>query len=55
MRNLVEAGFDVTLDDPLIAAWKIGEIAHLGHRVMRPTVRAEPIRAGQEIHLEDRL
>ena len=36
MRDLVETGFDVTLNDPLIGAGR--EMVHLGHRVMSPAV-----------------
>ena len=38
MRNFVEAGFDVALHDPLVGVGR--EMAHLGHRVMGPAVRA---------------
>jgi site-specific DNA recombinase len=55
MRDFVEAGFDVSLYDPLITAWPRSEIAHLCHRVMCPAVRTEPIRARQEVRLEDGL
>ena len=30
-------------------------MAHLGHRVMSPALRAEPVRTREEIRLEDRL
>src|SRR6476660_548856 len=53
MRNLVEAGLDVTLHDPVIRAGR--EIAQLGHRVMSPALRAEPVGTREEIRLEDRL
>jgi hypothetical protein len=53
MRNLVEAGFDVALHDPLIGVGR--EVAHLGHRVMGPALRTEPERTREEIRLEDRL
>ena len=39
--------------DPLIRAG--GEVVHLGHRIMGPAVRAEPVGAREEIRLEDRL
>src|SRR6266702_7536990 len=53
MRNFVEAGFDVALNDPLIGAGR--EVAHLGHRVMCPAVGAEPVAAREKLRLEDRL
>ena len=53
MRDFVEAGFDVAFHDPLIRAG--GEVVHLGHRVVSPAVRAEPVGAREEIRLEDRL
>src|SRR6266536_976647 len=53
MRNFVEAGFDVALNDPLIGAGR--EVAHLGHRVVCPAVGAEPVAAREKIRLEDRL
>ena len=53
MRNLVEAGFDVSLHDPFIRAGR--EMVNLGHCVMSPAPRAEPVGAREEIRLEDRL
>ena len=53
MRDLVEAGFDVAFHDPLVLLGR--EQAHLGHRVMSPAIGAEPVRAREEIRLEDRL
>jgi site-specific DNA recombinase len=53
MRDFVEAGFDVPFHDPLVRAG--GEVVHLGHRVMCPSVRAEPVGAREEIRLEDRF
>ena len=53
MRNLVETCFDVTLHDPLISPGR--EMVHLGHRVMSPAPRTEPVRAREKIRLEDRL
>ena len=53
MRDFVEAGFDVALHDPLIGAGR--EMAHLGHRVVSPALRAEPVGTREEIRLEDRL
>ena len=53
MRDFVEAGPDVALDDPLI---RVGcQVPHLGHRVMDPTAGTEPVGAREEIRLEDRL
>jgi len=53
MRDLVEAGLDVALDDPLVRAGR--QVAHLGHRVVRAAIRAEPVGAQVEVRLEDRL
>jgi site-specific DNA recombinase len=53
VRDLVEAGFDVALHDPLVLLGR--EQAHLGHRVMGPAVRAEPVGTREEIRLENRL
>ena len=41
IRNLVETGFDVTLDDRLVGAGR--EVAYLCHRVLSPARRAEPV------------
>ena len=53
MRDFVETGFDIPLHDPLIRAGS--EVVHLGHRIMSPAVRAEPVGAREKIHLENRL
>src|SRR5208282_2882747 len=53
MRNFVEAGFNITLHDPLISPGR--EVVHLGHRVVSPAPRAEPVGTREEIRLEDRL
>src|SRR6266536_1289795 len=55
MVDLVEAGFDVALHDPLVVAWYRGEEANLGHGVMRSAHRAEPVAAREKVRLEDRL
>ena len=39
--NLVETGFNVTLDDRLVGAGR--EVAYLCHRVLSPARRAEPV------------
>ena len=53
MRDFIETRLDVALDNPLVGAG--GEMAHLGHRVVDPMVRAEPIRTRQKIRFEDRF
>jgi site-specific DNA recombinase len=53
MRDLVEAASDVALHDPLIRAGR--EVAYLGHRVVSPAIRAEPVRTREKVRLEDRL
>ena len=53
MRDFVEAGPDVALDDPLIRVGR--QVPHLGHRVMDPMAGAEPVGTREEIRLEDRL
>jgi hypothetical protein len=55
MRNFVETGFDVGLEYPPVIDGLRCQVVDLGYRVMRAPVRAEPIRARQEISLEDRL
>jgi hypothetical protein len=55
VRDFVEAGFDVGLQDPPVIDGLGGKIVDLGDRVVRTPVRAEPIRARFEIRLEDRL
>jgi site-specific DNA recombinase len=51
--DLIETGLDVALHDPLIRVRR--QVSHLGHRVMGPAAWPEPVRARQEIRLEDRL
>jgi len=53
MRNFVETGLDVALDHPLVGVG--GQVADLGHRVMSPAFRAEPVGAREKVRLEDRL
>ena len=53
MRDLVETGFDIALHHPLVRVG--GKVAHLGHRVMRSAIRAEPVGTREKIRLEDRL
>ena len=53
MRDFVEAGFDVALDDPLIGVHRVEP--HLSYRIMSPAAGTEPVRAREEIRLEDRL
>src|SRR3954468_11921721 len=53
MRDFVEAGFDVSFDDPLIRAGR--EVMDLGHRVMSSAIRAKPIGAREKIRLENWL
>ncbi len=53
MRDFVEAGLDVTLDNPLIGVGR--QVPHLGHRVVDPVPGAEPVGTREEIRLEDRL
>ena len=53
MRDFVEAGFDVALDDPLIGVHRVEP--HLSYRIMSPAPGTEPVRAREEIRLEDRL
>jgi hypothetical protein len=53
MRDFVETGPDVALDDPLIGVGR--QVPHLGHRVMDPAAGAEPVGTREEIRLEDRL
>jgi hypothetical protein len=55
MRDLVEARGDVTLHRPLVAVRWAGEGADLGDRVVRPPVGPKPVRARQEVGLEDRF
>src|SRR5437868_4811799 len=53
MRDFVEAGFDVSFEDPLIRAGR--EVMDLGHRVMSPAIRAKPVGAREKIRLENWL
>jgi hypothetical protein len=53
MRNLVETGFNITLEDPLVRAGR--EVAYLSHRVVSPALRAEPVGTREEIRLKNRL
>jgi site-specific DNA recombinase len=53
MRDLIEARRDIALDHPLIGA--AGQQAGLGDRVVGATLRTEPVRAREEVRLEDRL
>jgi hypothetical protein len=55
MTDFVEAGFDVRLEHPSIIDGLRGEVVDFGNCVLRPAVRAEPIRARLEIRLEDGL
>ena len=55
MRNLIETGFDIALQYPLVIAGPGGEEVDLGNGVLRAPVRAEPVRARLEIRLEDGL
>jgi hypothetical protein len=53
--DFIEAGGDVALDHPLIASRSAGEMVDLGDGVLGAPPGAEPIGAGLEIRLEDRL
>jgi hypothetical protein len=53
MRDFVETGLDVSLNDPLVGAG--GEVAHLGHRVVDPAHRTEPVGTREKVRLEHRL
>src|SRR5680860_667656 len=53
MRDLIETGLDVALHDPLIRVGR--QETHLGHRVMSPSIRAEPVGTREEVRLENRL
>src|SRR5260370_33535005 len=55
MTDFVEAGFDVRLEYPSIVDGLRGEVMDFGNCVLRPAVRAEPIRARLEISLKDGL
>jgi hypothetical protein len=51
--DLVEAGLDVGLENPVILPEPGGQMLDLGDRAMRAPVRAEPVRARLEVRLED--
>ena len=53
VRDLVEAGLDVALHDPFVLLGR--EETNLGHRIMSPASRTEPVGTREEIRLEDRL
>jgi hypothetical protein len=53
VRDFVEARLDVCLENPLVGAAR--EQVDLSDRVMRSASGPEPVRAGLEIGLEDRL
>jgi hypothetical protein len=55
MGNLIETGFDVGFQDPLVIAGPGCEMMDIRDRVLRAPVRPEPIRARLEIRLENRL
>src|SRR5437899_7647881 len=55
MRYLIETGFDIALQYPLVIAGPGGEEVDLGNGVLCAPVRAEPVRARLEIRLEDGL
>jgi len=55
MRDLVEAGLYIGLQNPVVINGLRREMMDLGDRVLRPPVRAEPVRARLEIRLENRL
>ena len=53
VRKRVEARLDISLENPLIGVGR--EHVYLGDRVMGSASRPEPVGAGLEIRLEDRL
>src|SRR6266496_4529503 len=53
MRNFIETGFDVVLEDPQVAVSPRGGVVDLGDRVVCTAVGAEPVRARFEVRLED--
>ena len=55
MPDFIETGFDVGLQNPVVITAPGGQLVDLGDRVLRSSVRAEPIRARLEIRLEDGL
>src|SRR5208283_6120608 len=50
-----ETGFDVRLEHPSVIDGLRGEVMDFGNCVLRPAVRAEPVRARLEIRLENGL
>jgi hypothetical protein len=55
MPDLVEAGRDIGLQNPVIVPGSGCQMVDLGDRVMGTPVRAEPVRARQEVRLENGL
>ena len=53
--DLVETGRDIGLQNPLVVDGLGYQMVDLGDRVVGTPVRAEPVRAQQEIRLENRL
>src|SRR5664279_313952 len=53
MPDLVETGSDISLQHPMILTWCGREVVDLGDRVMLTPLRTEPVRAWQEIRLEN--
>jgi hypothetical protein len=53
MVDLVDAGRDVPLQDPLIGAG--GQVVDLGHGVLGAAAGAKAVGAGRKVRLEDRL
>src|SRR6266568_1324899 len=53
MPDLIETGFDIGFQDPVIGSEPGRQVVDLGDRVLRAPVRAKPIRARQEIRLEN--
>ncbi len=50
---VIETGFDIGFQDPVIGSEPGRQVVDLGDRVLRAPVRAKPIRARQEIRLEN--
>jgi hypothetical protein len=46
MRYLIETGFDVRLQHPMIVSRLAGVVMNLGHRVLRAPVRTNPYEQG---------
>jgi hypothetical protein len=55
MPDLVETGRDIGFQNPVIVPGSGCQMVDLGDRVMGAPVRAEPVRARQEVRLENRL